>query len=191
MKIRTRYAAIDLIDSHRDDNVSPWPAVVPPLTGPEAVRAARRLFRWATGETLTRPIAITHGNRRTWLYYGRYAVNPDKGWREFAHDLSHDFVARMNPGERPHSKFHARFESKMIREIVKRGWLDGRLRDKAQAAAKPDRPGPNDIRRAKLARIEQRIESWSRKQARAERAIAKLQRQRRYYERAIDKGDTK
>ena len=164
---------------------SAWPTPLPALTGPEAVRAARRLWRFAMGETLEMKVELTSGNRYT--YVRRYVlyVNPDKGWRELVHDLSHTFVQRANPGERPHSKFHAAFEAKLVREVLRRGWLDGKLRDKAKAAMTPAAPSLDDKRRDKLTRLQARIVAWERKQARATRALAKLTKQARYYERVL------
>ena len=180
---RQLYEAIDL----RAPRPGAWPDKVPALTPPEAERAARRLWRFAMGETLRLPIVQTTGNRFTWTHRGTLRVNATAGWRRFVHDLSHLFVSRCNPGERPHSKFHARFEAKLIREVIRRGWLDGKLRDKPKAAVVQPVAGPNDKRLAMLARIDANAERWQRKADRARRALAKLQRRRRYYERAIAK----
>lgn len=182
---RDLYAAIDLHDKAKPG----WPDKVPTLTAVEAVRATRRLYRFALGETCMRTITVTSGNR--YSGYGRRGaimVNPDKGWRELLHDLSHYFVDIANDGtERGHTKFHARFETKLIREVVRRGWLTGKLRDKPKPAKEATEPDPNAARRDKLARLEDRAVKWERKAERAKRALAKLNKQRRYYERAIAK----
>lgn len=183
--VRKHYAEIDV----KARSAPAWPEVVPTLTGPEAVRAARRLWRFAMGETFAGEVTLTSGNRFTWTYWPKGAahiglrVNADKGWRELVHDLSHLFWTRANPGERPHSKFHAAFEGKLVREVIRRGWLDGKLRDdEPEAVAAPDL---DDKRRAKLARLHERAEKWERKQQRAERALAKIAKQIRYYEKAL------
>lgn len=182
---RSRYAEIDL---HKRD-APIWPAVVPPLTAPEASRAVRRLYRWALGRTFAGRVEITSGNRYSYERRGVFYVNPDKGWRELAHDLSHYFFAVANPEERPHSKFHARFEAKLVREIVRRGYLDGKLADKPRAAVVAPTPVPPivDKYRTTLARIDAAEERWQRKAKRAARALAKLKRRRTYYERALAK----
>lgn len=181
--IREQYSAVDMRGAH-DGSI--WPASVPALTGPEALRAGRRLWRFAMGETFSGRVEITSGNRSNWMRGGVLYVNPGKGWRELVHDLSHYFVYRANPGERPHSKFHGRFEAKLAREVVRRGWLDGKLRDRPKAATVA-RPADalHDKRRAMLARIDAGLERWERKAERARRALAKLAKRRRYYARAL------
>lgn len=153
-----------------------WPKDLPKLTAGEAVRAGRRLWRYGMGET---PVAeATSGNRFSYRRFvpGRGLVlfcNPGRGWREFVHELSHAMYSEANRGEKPHAKEHARFEAKLVREVIKRGWLDGRLRDK-------ERPAP-DLDAKKLASIEARIVKWERKRKLASTWIKKLERQRRYY----------
>lgn len=180
--IKTAYAPIDI----HADSASAWPAEIPELTGPEASRAARRLWRFAMGKTFEGKVELTSGNRYTSTFWPRDSntialrVNPTKGWRELIHDLSHLFVSRANPDERPHSKFHAAFEAKLVREVIKRGWLDGRLRD-----AEPVAPSIDDKRQLKLQRTDEALLRWERKRMRAVRAMAKLQKQRRYLEKAL------
>lgn len=183
--LRNLYAPIDI---HKDEPAPAWPSEVPDLTGPEAIRAARRLWRFSMGNTLELDVVLTSGNRYNWIRGNELRVNPDRGWRNLVHDLSHLFVSRANPGERPHSKFHARFEAKLVREVIKRGWLSGSLRDTVKAAVVQTVPGLDDRRRDKLTRIEARIVSWARKQKRAERALAKLTKQQRYYTKALGGG---
>ena len=85
-----------------------------------------------------------------------------------------------------HSKHHARFESKMIREVLKRGWLEGKLKDPEPVTNVVPLVDPKvAAQRKKLTSIETRIVSWERKQARATRALAKLARQQRYYTRVL------
>lgn len=176
---RNLYTAIDV----RADQADAWPAVVPPLTAQAAALAARRLWRFSLGYKFEGVIRITSGNRRAtsfgWAGNKReIAINPSKGWREFIHDISHDldFVAN---GESKHGKHHARFEAKLVREVLKRGWLND-----APPAVRIA-PSLDDRRRDKLSRIEARLVSWQRKQERAKRAIAKLTKQQRYYVKAI------
>lgn len=190
-----RTAAYAPIDVHSSKPIEGglWPSSIPPLTAEEATRAVRRLWRFSLGEKMRGDVTITSGNRRAtrlvWTPTGSgstrgLAVNPSKGWRELIHDLSHDLDYLAN-GETQHGKHHARFEAKLVREVVRRGWLDGKLRDAPAEPAVRLAPTLDERRRAKLSRIEARIVAWERKQRRAEKALAKLAKSRRYYERAL------
>lgn len=155
-----------------------WPVDVPPLTGPEAVRAARRLHRFVRKRKCTLPVKVTSGNRYSYAHGGVLYVNPESrnhggGWKALLHDLSH----WLDPGP-AHSKEHAKLEARLVREVVRRGWLEGRLKDKPK-------PGNQtvDPKAAKYRSIVTRMDLWLAKKKRAERALAKLNRQRRYYER--------
>ena len=68
----------------------------------------------------------------------------------------------------------------MIREVIKRGWLDGRLRKPEKAA-----PTREEKREKRLAGLNARLDRWEKKQRRAETAIKKLKRQIRDARRAI------
>lgn len=120
-----------------------WPAVIPELTPDEALRAARRLWRFATGKTWRGPVERVASSRwYTWVRRGVLYVNHNKvefvpghgmvgGWRTFVHDLGHcvDFrTGKRRQAGRPHSKQHARLEARIAKEVIRRGWLDGRLR---------------------------------------------------------------
>lgn len=160
-----------------------WPAEVPGLTDWEAVRAASRLYRWARGHTCRLEIRATSGNRRTWAGFDRARnrvlwVNPDQGWKRFIHDLSH--YVDMEPEN--HSKHHARLELRMINEVVKRGWLDGRLK---QDEADKLEPNPIDVKAIKLQRTEAAIARWEAKLKRAQNALKKLGHRQRYYHKAV------
>lgn len=154
-----------------------WPAVVPPLTDDEAIRAGRKLFRFAKGYTFRGDVVVTSGRRYTWVRNGTMYVNPSHGWRDLVHFLSHYCV----PGK--HGAEHARAELRMIKQVIRRGWLDGRLK----TAPKPEPPPPslNEARVEKMQRIEQRIARWESKRKRAETALKKLRKSRRYYERLV------
>src|SRR5215472_8170063 len=76
----------------------------PPLSEQEAVAAARKLWRHEYGKTLTARVQITSGNRNNWLRRGVLYVNPDGGWWNLIHDLSHLIHYRLNPNDRPHSR---------------------------------------------------------------------------------------
>ena len=167
------YAAID----------ATWPEGELPIpTDWEVVRAASRLYRWARGTACPHEIKATSGNRRTWIRGGVLYVNPNcrddhgGGWRSFIHDLSH--ALDLEP--EGHSKHHARLERRMVAEVIKRGWLDGRLRREEKA------PKVDDKRAAELARIEAAMQRWESKRRRAENALKKLAKRQRYYSRAVE-----
>ena len=157
-----------------------WPAQVPALTGAEAVKAARRLFRWAGMKV--REVTETSGNRHNWGDAGSFVVNPEKGWRELVHGVSHwvhYLRNRVGAFRSPHDKSHARLELSMVRQVVKRGWLDGRLKSKPAAAAAAVPTAKNDKlahARAMLAKADTRLKrattirrKWARRVARLEK----------------------
>jgi len=150
-----------------------WPEQVPPLTSEEAVRAGRKLYRFALKRTFKGPVRVTSGNRYAWVRRGEMIVNPEHGWKGLVHLLSHYCE------QGPHGSDHARMELRMIREVKRRGWLTGNLK-------RPETPPViRDARKERYERVLARLVSWEAKLLRAERAIAKLLRQKRYYERSV------
>lgn len=158
-----------------------WPKEVPPLTERAARTAAKRLWRWATGNKLPFRIEYTSGRRRyTRIAYDgglRLVVNSSRGWGHFVHDLSHVIWRHENWDARPHEKGHAQLELRMRKEVLRRGWLDGKLDASINVESK-DAPPPSalDVRREKHERVLAAIERWERKLARAENALKKLRR---------------
>lgn len=153
-----------------------WPAQVPDLTAEEAERAARRLYRFVTRRTWTGRVKVSSGNRYTKIWSSTIVVNPDRGWRSLVHQMSHRLEGYA--GTRGHNAKHARLEMRMIKEVVRRGWLDGKLK----AAPKAPKPQP-DVRALRKARTEAAIGRWEAKKRRAEAALRKLRKRLRYYER--------
>lgn len=167
-----------------------WPAQVPDLTAGEATVATRRLFKFVQKRPLALPIKITSGFRYTAVgLFGPYEnrqrvlyVNPAPtwqgrlrhggGWQALVHDLSH----WLGGG---HSKDHAHLELRMINQVVRRGWLDGRLKPKPR----PEKPAV-DSKVLAHRRVLERLARWTTKKRRADSAIAKLSRRLKYYERA-------
>lgn len=156
-----------------------WPATVPPLTADEATRAAKRLYRFVTKRTWRGDVVVTSGNRYTKIRAGRLVVNPAHGWHGLVHLLSH--YLESYAGTHGHTAAHARLEMRMVKEVVRRGWLDGKLKTTPRPVVAPIVVDP---RVEKLARTLAAIERWEKKQRRAETALRKLHRRRRYYERA-------
>jgi hypothetical protein len=157
-----------------------WPDVIPELTQAEAITATKRLWRKFTGRTFKRKFRFVTGNRWTRGVPGMiYNINLKghaewPGWKLLVHSLSHRAHSVQFPNVRPHAGSHAFLEREMIAYVVASGWLDGKLK-------RPERAKP-DARAVKRERILARIKVWEAKQARAQRALRKLERQRRYYE---------
>jgi len=157
-----------------------WPNDLPPLSGGEAIRAACKLYRFATGRTWYGEVRETGGRRYTDIRRGVIYVNPagndprNPGWRGLVHELSHSVLYAPHGGE------HARLELRMIKEVLKRGWLDGRLKDK-------ERPEPTkeDAKWERLRRLYVRRDAWETKKRRAERALAKLGKQIRRLDKEV------
>lgn len=162
-----------------------WPEItLPALTDDEAIRATRKLYRFVLGKACKRKFHVSSGKIYPTIYHkgsgpglphGCARVNPGMGWPTLVHALSHD----LGGG---HSKKHARLEARMIREVLKRGWLDGTLKTEP----KPE-PTAADRDAKRLAQVEAGIERWERKRKRAETALRKLRRRRNYY---LTKGAT-
>ena len=145
-------------------------------TPQEALSAAKRLYRIAMKKPFRGEMKLTSGRRYTWIRNGVFYVNPDYrggGWHEIVHLISHYACHRLFPNAKGHGVQHAFLERELIAEVIKRGWLDGKLKRPEKAKADPIG--------AKAARIESRLKAWTAKQKRAATAIKKLERQRRYY----------
>ena len=157
------------------------PHQLPAPTEQEAIAAMRRLYRLAMGKAFDGDWVITSGNRFTWPARNRktsrreFRVNAGAGWWRMVHDLSHYISRRKHPKAKPHGPQHAFIERELIEHVVKSGWLAGALR-------KPEKPKP-DRKAAAQDRIEARLANWQRKLTRAQRAIARLSRKQRYYQR--------
>ncbi len=149
-----------------------WPDIVPALTFEEGARAARRLFRFVTGRKFEGKVIETSGRRYSGRVEYRFIfVNPERGWKELIHTMSHYLLPIGHGGE------HARLERRMIKEVIRRGWLEGRLKSEPK-------PGPtkDELRAAKIERAQAALVRWERKLARAQRALAKARRKLRKFE---------
>lgn len=90
----------------------------------------------------------------------------------FAH-----YLRTRGTGVAPHDKAHARLELSMVRQVVKRGWLLGRLKPQPRpVAAATDKNAKLDHARAMLAKAETRLKrattirrKWARRVARMEK----------------------
>lgn len=155
-------------------------AELPPITEREAITACKRLYRLAFKKPFTGKVKITSGNRYTYIRRGILYVNPDRGWWDVAHGMSHYASFRLYPGKKPHSHQHAHLERTIIEHIVSSGWLDGKLKRPEKTKA------PVNVRAVRAARVALRIEAWTRKLKRAQTALRTLQRKARYYDRVTE-----
>lgn len=155
-----------------------WPSTIPKLDGPEAISAAKRLWRVATGKPWKGKWVLTSGNRfNAYPDHRRgFPVNAPGGWHRLVHDISHAAHQRINRRGKPHEGDQARLESKLIRYVVEHGWLEGKLKSKAKPKAKPTLYEKHQLR---LERIDELIKGWETKQRRAETALRKLRIEKR------------
>lgn len=153
-------------------------------TPQEAMAGAKRLYRIAFGKPFKGTMKLTSGNRFTYIRNGVFYVNPDYGamegfpesgggWHEIVHGISHYACSRLHPNAKGHGHQHAFIERELIKAVVSKGWLEGKLRrePKIKAPADPAK------------RIVESLARWQSKRKRAETAIRKLERKLRYYER--------
>ena len=119
---------------------------------------------------------------------GILVVNPNRpgheggGWKALVHDLSHLMWQRANRDEnvKPHEKGHAKLELRMIKEVIKRGWLNPE-----PEKAPPLPPTKQEKQTERYERIKARIASWERKERRVLSALKHLRRKAAYYERQL------
>jgi hypothetical protein len=154
-----------------------WPNPLPKLTGVEAERAAKRLYRHVFKKAWTGPIKVTSGRNYSYIRGGVLRVNPDKGWAELVHNLSHSFAYRLDRTTKPHSYPHARLERDMVQYVIDQGWLDGKLKP-----AEKVQPSAQEVR---YQRTLESIKRWDAKLRRAENALKKLAAKKKYYERTL------
>lgn len=165
-----------------------WPEKVPPLTFEAGANAVRRLYRFVTGVTFSGEIQETSGNRYNYARRGVFYLNTQGhsgrgAWHDLIHDLSHTLSDRVYDYRiKPHSREHAKLELKLVKEVVRRGWLNG-------VKPKESKPAP-DVKLVKLMRTEAAIQKWESKLKRAQNALKKLNRRRSYYHRAIGQSAT-
>jgi hypothetical protein len=159
-----------------------WPAEMPELTGPEAVAAAKRLYRFTMKKPWRGKWKIVSGNRYTWTHQGVFCVNPNytgrgavNGWHDLVHFMSHYCHSRLWPKHKPHGPNHHHIEKEMVEYVLAHGWLDGRLRPKVKT------PKPAPVAAAE--NVQASIKRWTTKLRRAETALKKLKRKAAYYAR--------
>ena len=162
-----------------------WPTNPPTPSDQEAITGAKRLYRKAMGKPWQGKIKIVRGNRYTWFRFQGservMCVNPNQttgygGWPGIVHGLSHYCHRRLNPKDRPHSNRQAYLERDLTNYVLEKGFLEGKLKSKAQPKKKIDPV------QSKYSKMLERKNNWDKKLARAENAIKKVQREIREYE---------
>jgi len=157
-----------------------WPKPIPPLTPQEALSAAKRLYRIAMGRAFKGNMKLTSGNRSTRVRQGVFYVNPENGWHDLVHDISHYAHWKLHPDKSGHDFRHAYLEKQLVEAVIGKGWLEGKL--KREPKAKPP------VQEVRYQRILVRIKAWQSKQKRAANALAKLTKQKRDYEKRMENG---
>jgi hypothetical protein len=119
-------------------------------------------------------LRVGSGNRRTWLADFVFTVNPDQGWHDINHDMSHFIERRKHGGA--HTDYHVRLEGAGARLIVRRF-----LRDEPYVDPKKGRDRVAD----RAVRVDAGIKRWDAKLKRAVNALKKLKKQQRYYDKVL------
>jgi len=173
---------------------SVWMGPLPVLTEPEARTAAKRLWRWATGNVLPYRIDFTSGRRYTWERRGTLYINAGKGWSDFVHLMSHLAWRKTNGAAvRGHERGHAQLELRMRREVQKRGWLDGSMRREEADEPAPSVAPLEAAREARAiqaqkreARVRAAFELAEKRLLSQQRRLSILRAKVRYYDRKKD-----
>ena len=138
-----------------------------------AMSYVRAMWKAETGRKFPWKIRIGTGNRRTWLHYQVFTVNPKQGWHDINHDMAH-FIERRKTGG-AHTSSQLRRERNGAHLIVRR-FLETKPPPKK---AKPD------MVTVRATRVEAGIKRWEAKLRRASTALKKLKQQQRYYQKAM------
>lgn len=134
----------------------------------------RAMWKQEMGGKLPWKLRIGSGNRRTWMNDFVFTVNPDQGWHDINHDMSH-FIERRGSGG-AHTDNQVRLEGAGARLIMRRF-----LRDEPYVDPKKGRDRVAD----RATRVTAGIERWDAKLKRAVNALKKLKKQQRYYDKVL------
>lgn len=152
-----------------------------PLTEEAAIRVLRKLSRHFKVGLHCKPENHRFVPRNpTNLYLG--VVNVNRGWASLIHHFSHYLWYYRKPaGERNHTKEHGRWERRVTKYVIARGWLSGKLDDPPKVS-KPEptvsevRSEKIDRRREQIARLERKIKTLTTRLRTAKRSLAALER---------------
>lgn len=139
-----------------------------------AMNYVRAFWKQETGRKFPWKLRVGSGNRRTWRDSHGFTVNPDQGWHDINHDMSH-FIERQQTGG-AHTDRHVRLEGAGARLIVRRF-----LRDEPYVDKKKERDHIAD----RAARVDAGIQRWDAKLKRAATALKKLKKKQRYYDKVL------
>ena len=134
----------------------------------------RAMWKQEMGGKLPWKLRIGSGNRRTWMNDFVFTVNPDQGWHDINHDMSH-FIERRGSGG-AHTDNQVRLEGAGARLIVRRF-----LRDEPYVDPKKGRDHVAD----RAVRVDAGIKRWDAKLKRAANALKKLKKKKRYYDNVL------
>jgi hypothetical protein len=166
---------------------SKWPSDIPIPSDKEAITGAKRLYRKAMGRPFRGKVVVTSGNRYSWIRSGVMSVNPKRrnawqpqaGWPDIVHLLSHYFHRRLYPRDKPHSHRQLDLEAELTRYVVENGFHEGRLKRKTKEKPKLSRKEKGH--QAALAALAR----WETKLRRAETGVKKYRAKVRYYEKVM------
>ena len=141
-----------------------------------AMNYVRAFWKQEMGRKFPYKLRVGSGNRRTWRDSKGFTVNPDQGWHDINHDMSH-YIERCKTGA-AHSDQHLRLERNGAALICKRF-----LRDEPYEEPKKS---TRDLQAERAARIDARIKKWEPKLKRATTALKKLRKQKKYYDKVLE-----
>lgn len=131
----------------------------------------RAFWKQEMGKPFPYKIRIGSGNRNTWLQGRVFTVNPNAGWSDINHDMSH-FIHWRKTGL-SHKGGHMSVERDGA-ALIRRRFLE--------SGPKPEKAKPEVSLVAKrAASVDRRIVGWEKKLKRAKTALKKLKKQKRYY----------
>lgn len=129
----------------------------------------RAFWKQEVGRKFPYKIRIGSGNRNTWLQGSVFTVNPDAGWSDINHDMSH-FIHWRKTGL-SHQGGHMSVERDGA-ALIRRRFLE-----EGPPPVKPQ----EDLIEKRAASVDRRIVGWEKKLKRAKTALKKLKKQKRYY----------
>jgi hypothetical protein len=146
-----------------------WSYPLPAITREEAMRAYQKLAAHY------KEPAYRRQPRRCWISL-QPTRNLNRGWARLVHDVSHIWHSRRMPNFQDHGGAHAAFELEVVRYVLAKGWLDGRLRPR-KMPRKPAKARPTSDQR--LTQVLEAKARWEARRRRAEAALARLARRER------------
>jgi hypothetical protein len=166
---------------------------LPPITREHSIKIANRIYRhfgnkkYASNPArFRRPKSVT--GSRSWI--DKKGINDlNKGWRRLIHDTSHILFSRRYPQKRPHDPLHAALELQVaqfvVREFIEKPALQAAGAALGAIFTETKSETVKRQRAVRYGRILERIDNWEKKKKRAETALKKLYKQKKYYPKVI------